>query len=206
MSAADFVPSSRSLKLLSEAVQACKGCDLYQRATQAVFGEGPSKARVVMIGEMPGDREDQQGRPFVGPAGRLLDDALGETGIDRTEVYVTNAVKHFKWEPRGTRRLHKKPSARELAACRPWLEAEFEAVHPEMVVCLGATAAQWILGAGFLITKQRGVVLPSDWAPWTIATWHPSAVLRAPDRDSRARMRQEFVSDLQLVAQELAGH
>jgi DNA polymerase len=203
MTAADFLPKSKTLPALRRAVHRCHGCDLYKHATQAVFGEGPPDAEAVFIGEAPGDLEDQQGHPFVGPAGRLLDEALHEVGLDRDDVYVTNAVKHFKWEPRGTRRLHKKPSARELAACRPWLEAEFEVLDPQVVVCLGATAAQALLGKAFRITKQRGRVVSSPSADWTMATWHPSAVLRAPDSVDRARMRGELVKDLVKVAREL---
>jgi DNA polymerase len=191
---------------LAKAAQSCQGCPLYRHATQTVFGEGPAQARIIMVGEQPGDREDIEGRPFVGPAGRLLQEAMDEAGIPREEVYITNAVKHFKWEPRGKRRLHKKPDSRELAACRPWLEAEFEAIKPEMLVCLGATAAQALLGRQFRITQQRGKIIPSDWSDWTMATWHPSAVLRAPEKIARDRMRSELVADLQLAADELALH
>lgn len=205
MTAKDYIPPSRSLKVLAEAVQSCRGCDLYQNATQAVFGEGPAKARVMMIGEVPGDQEDLQGHPFVGPAGKLLDDSLEQAGIPRKEVYITNAVKHFKWTPRGGRRLHGKPNAREMAACRPWLEAEFEAVKPQFVVCLGASAAQSLFGRAFRITRQRGEILPTEWCEWTMATYHPSAVLRAPDRADRARMRDILTADLGKVAEALAG-
>ncbi|MCC7423481.1 MAG: UdgX family uracil-DNA binding protein [Planctomycetaceae bacterium] len=156
MSAAEFVPQSRSLTTLSRAAKRCEGCDLYRHATQTVFGEGPASARLILVGEQPGDSEDREGHPFVGPAGKLLSTAMEEAEIDRSEVYVTNAVKHFKWEPRGTRRLHKKPSAREIAACRPWLDAEMEAVEPVGIVCLGATAAQALLGRDFRITRNRG--------------------------------------------------
>lgn len=203
MTARDFVPPSHDLAALSAAVQGCQGCELYKGATQAVFGEGAADAELVMVGEAPGDREDIEGRPFVGPAGRLLDECLAEAGIPRDEVYVTNAVKHFKWEPVGRRRLHKKPSAREMTACRPWLEAEFDAIHPRVLVCLGATAAQSLLGRDFRITRQRGEPLHSEWSDWTIATWHPSALLRAPDEAARAAMRSQFVADLRLAAEEL---
>ena len=205
MTAADYLPQRRSLPALARAAQACQGCELYKRATQAVFGEGPAKARVILIGEQPGDSEDLEGRPFVGPAGKLLDHALEEAGIERSDVYITNAVKHFKWTPQGKRRLHKKPSARELAACQPWLEAEFEVIRPEVAVCLGATAAQRLLGRTFRITTQRGEFVATDWSRLTLATWHPSAILRAPDKDARDQKRREFIDDLQKVARKLAG-
>lgn len=203
MTAAGFLPKRLTLPSLVRAARSCQGCDLYKGATQTVFGEGPPDAQAMLIGETPGDQEDKQGRPFVGPAGRLLDESLHEAGIDRSDVYITNAVKHYKWEPRGKRRLHKKPAAREVAACRPWLEAEFELLKPHIVVCLGATAAQWLLGRSFRITRQRGQIMESDWAPWSMATWHPSAVLRAPEKADRDRMRGELVSDLRQVAEEL---
>lgn len=200
MSASEYLPESRTLAALQTAAQQCKGCDLYKHATQTVFGEGSRKAKVILIGEQPGDREDQEGKPFVGPAGRLLDEAIFEAGLDRKELYVTNAVKHFKWEPRGKRRLHKKPSSRELKACQPWLEAEIEALSPEVVVCLGATAAQAIIGRSFRITQQHGQFVVTDWSPRTLATWHPSAILRAPDEERRRTMRAEMIHDLSLVA------
>ncbi|MFO0969345.1 MAG: UdgX family uracil-DNA binding protein [Gemmataceae bacterium] len=203
MSASEFLPPKHTLPALTAAVQRCQGCDLYKNATQAVFGEGSAHARMVLIGEVPGDREDIEGHPFVGPAGRLLDECLEEARVPRREVYVTNAVKHFKWEPSGKRRLHKKPSSREIAACRPWLEAEFEVIQPRSIVCLGATAAQAILGKTFRISRQRGVVIASEWSVWTLATWHPSAILRAPDSASRAQRRRQFVDDLRLAAREL---
>lgn len=203
VSAADFLPPQRNLKALREAAAHCEGCQLFANATQTVFGVGPRDARVLMVGEQPGDQEDLQGKPFVGPAGRLLDRGLVDARIDRDTVYVTNAVKHFKWVPRGKRRLHAKPTAREMAACRPWLEAELEAIEPEFVICLGATAAQSLLGSAFRITRQRGQWVESDWAPWTMATYHPSALLRAPDEESRERMFEEFVDDLRLVARKL---
>lgn len=204
MTARDFLPPDRDLVTLAEAASSCEGCELYKAATQTVFGEGPAPAPLMLIGEVPGDREDIEGRPFVGPAGRLLGEALQEAGIERNEVYVTNAVKHFKWTPAGKRRLHKKPSAREIAACQPWLEAEFQAVQPQVAVCLGATAAQALLGRTFRITRQRGEMIPGDrLAPWFLATWHPSAVLRAPDSDARARMRTEMIDDLKVATREL---
>ncbi len=204
VSAADFLPESRDLDELAAAARRCRGCELYRRATQTVFGEGPPTARVVFIGEQPGDEEDRQGRPFVGPAGKMLNVVLDEVGIDRDDVYVTNAVKHFKWVPRGTRRLHAKPSAREMTACRPWLEAEIAAVEPLCVVCLGATAAQSLLGPGFRITKQRGQFLQTRFSPRLLATYHPSAILRAPDAESRLKMRKEFVADLRKVSRHLS--
>jgi DNA polymerase len=204
-SAADFLPDRLNLRALREAADHCKGCDLYLNATQAVFGEGPKSATVVMVGETPGDQEDIEGRPFVGPAGRLLDEAIVEAGLARRDVYITNAVKHFRWEPRGKRRLHKKPSARQISACRPWLEAEMTVIKPEVVVCLGATAAQALLGRDFRISRQRGEFLVSSWAEWTLATHHPSAVLRAPEKQDRVRMRGELVDDLHLVAKRFAA-
>lgn len=186
----------------------CTRCELYKNATQTVFGEGPRRARVLMVGEQPGDQEDRQGKPFVGPAGQLLERALSAAGIDRGDVYVTNAVKHFKWEPRGKRRLHVKPSAREVAACRPWLDGELAAVRPALVVCLGATAAQALLGRAFRVTEQRGVLLPSRLpsllAARVLATVHPSSILRAPDEAARRRAFDDFVADLRHVADHLA--
>ena len=203
MSAADFLPETKTLETLAAAAATCEGCDLYKDATQTVFGKGPASARVMMVGECPGDQEDIQGEPFVGPAGKLLDDALKTVGIDRNLVYITNTVKHFKFEPRGRRRLHKKPGAREIAACKPWLEHEIELVQPDVVMCLGATAAQAIIGRDFRITKQRGEFRETDWSSWTIATYHPSALLRAPDPDARANMQAAFEADLQKVADQL---
>ena len=202
-SAADFLPDSLELDDLARAARHCRGCELYRRATQTVFGEGPVTARVIFVGEQPGDEEDRQGRPFVGPAGRLLDDVLAEVGIERDDVYVTNAVKHFKWEPRGARRLHSKPSSREMTACRVWLEAELRAVEPACVVCLGATAAQSLLGRAFRITKDHGKFQSIDFAPRVLATYHPSAILRAPDVDARRQLRRDFTADLRRVAREL---
>ena len=203
LSAAPFVPRTTSVKALNAAAHACRGCDLYKTATQVVFGAGPKRARVMFVGEQPGDQEDRQGEPFVGPAGALLDKALADAGIPRDQVYVTNAVKHFKWEPRGKRRIHKKPRASEVAACRPWLEAELRAVRPEIVVCLGATAAQSLLGATFKLMRERGQVVASLLAPRVVATIHPSSVLRAPDSEGRRAAYRMLVSDLKVVAKSL---
>ena len=202
-SVAPFVPDTTSIKKLSAAAHECTGCDLYKNATQVVFGAGPQRARVVFIGEQPGDQEDRQGAPFVGPAGALLDKALVDAGIPRTEVYVTNAVKHFSWEPRGKRRIHKKPRASEIKACRPWLEAELRAVKPVILVCLGATAAQSVLGAQFKLTQHRGTMQTSSLAAQVLATIHPSAVLRAPDSEGRRVAYESLVADLKVVAQAL---
>ena len=200
ITAAPLVPPKPSIPKLQSAAADCKACDLWKLGTQTVFGEGTSKAKVMLVGEQPGDQEDIQGRPFVGPAGRILDKALEEAGIDRNEVYVTNAVKHFKWEPRGKRRIHAKPSWSELAACRPWLEAELAVVRPKVLACLGATAAQSLLGRQFRVTQQRGEWVESDLAERVTATIHPSAVLRQRDGESRQREMEAFVADLKLVA------
>jgi uracil-DNA glycosylase len=191
------------LKSLAAAARTCKACDLWKNATQTVFGEGSPDARIVFVGEQPGDREDLSGRPFVGPAGRLLDEALEAAGIDRKLVYVTNAVKHFKWVPdaRGKRRIHKKPSYSEIAACRPWLDSELSALKPDVLVCLGATAAQALLGREFSVMRQRGRWIESPLARHVIATVHPSSILRAIDSESRETQKQLFVSDLAKVAQ-----
>jgi DNA polymerase len=199
VSAEPFVPDSASLPELSSAAQECRGCDLYRGATQAVFGEGPSGTPIMLIGEQPGDQEDRQGKPFVGPAGALLDEALAEAGITRERVYVTNAVKHFKFEPRGKKRIHKKPGAYEINACLPWLEAEFRAVRPAIVVCLGATAARAVLGPKFKLMQGRGKVLDADRGFKVVATIHPSAVLRAPDPDARRNSYQMLVDDLKVA-------
>ena len=198
--AAPFVPDTTSLRTLSAAAHECRGCDLYKNATQVVFGEGPKRARVMFVGEQPGDQEDRQGEPFVGPAGALLDKALADAGIPRAEVYVTNAVKHFKWEPRGKRRIHKKPRMSEVKACRPWLEAELRAVRPVVIVCLGATAAQSLFGSQFKLMQQRGEVLSTPLAERAVATIHPSAVLRAPDAEGRRDAYEMLVHDLKVVA------
>ena len=197
MTAAAYLPDRVDLDALHEAAKVCRGCELYRNATQTVFGEGTERAEVMFVGEQPGDQEDQQGRPFVGPAGRLLDQALEEVGIDRDKVYVTNAVKHFKWQPRGKRRIHQKPNWAEMTACRPWLDAELEAVKPRILVCLGATAAQGLLGRQFRVTKQRGEPVDSPLAEIVIATIHPSAILRAEDRDAEYA---GFVADLRRIA------
>ena len=203
--AAVFLPERLSLAALREAAAGCTACPLHLTGTQTVFGEGARAARLLLVGEQPGDHEDLEGRPFVGPAGRLLDEALGEAGIDRANAYVTNAVKHFKWQPRGKRRIHQKPNAAEIAACRPWLDAELEVVQPEALVLLGATAAQALLGRGFRVTRDRGALLESELAPVTLATVHPSSILRAPDAEARRRERSLFVDDLRVAAHALAA-
>ena len=192
------VPDSRDLKMLRTAAKGCKACPLWRRGTQTVFGEGSAHARVMFVGEQPGDKEDLEGLPFVGPAGGVLDKALDEAGVDRSLVYVSNAVKHFKWERRGKRRIHKKPNAMEIAACRPWLDAEIEAVQPEVIVCLGATAAQALLGKQFRVTKSRGEIIESE-GKTMLATVHPSSILRAPDDESRRIEREKFVDDLRAL-------
>lgn len=204
--ASAYVPARHALPVLRDAVQCCHGCDLYAHATQAVFGEGPADARLVLVGEVPGDREDLAGRPFVGPAGALLDEALRAAGISRAEVYLTNAVKHFKFTRRGKRRIHDKPTRAEISACKPWLGAELDAIDADAVVLLGATAAQALLGEDFRVTKQRGQPVPSDLAPFVMATLHPAAVLRAPDEAMRAEARRDFFTDLALVGKWLAEH
>ncbi len=202
-SAESLIPEKPTLPRLQEAAANCKACDLWENATQTVFGEGKRRAKVLFIGEQPGNDEDLQGRPFVGPAGRLLDQALEETGIDRRQTYVTNVVKHFKWEPRGKRRIHKKPNSTEIEACRPWLEAEIAAVKPRVIVCLGATAAQTLLGKEFRVSRQRGQPIPSPLAHTVIATVHPSSILRAPDEQTRRSEMQRFIDDLKIVADAL---
>ena len=189
-------PDTMSWSAMREAAKDCDACHLYKRATQTVFGEGPKSATIMLVGEQPGDYEDVAGKPFVGPAGKIMDQALEEAGIDRSQVYVTNAVKHFKWEPRGKRRIHQKPNSREIAACRPWLEAELRIVKPKLVVAMGATAAQTFFGPGFRVTRERGKVLSSKLAPRVLATVHPSSLLRQPDEESRQREYEHFVSDL----------
>jgi uracil-DNA glycosylase len=197
-------PDSSNLSTVREAAQKCTACHLYKRATQTVFGEGPKKAPIMLVGEQPGDYEDVAGKPFVGPAGKIMDRALEEAGIDRKEVYLTNAVKHFKWEPRGKRRIHQKPNSREVAACRPWLEAELRLVRPKLLVVLGSTAGQAIFGPSFRVTRERGKVLSSKFAPKVVATVHPSSLLRQPDEESRHREYKNFVADLR-VAVKAAG-
>ena len=189
----------RTLESLRKAAAGCRACPLWKRGTQTVFGEGDSHARVMLVGEQPGNEEDLAGRPFVGPAGKLLDRALAAAGIDRARVYVTNVVKHFKWEPRGKRRIHAKPNAAEIAACRPWLDVELELIKPEILVCLGATAAQALLGRTFRVSKERGKFVRSPLAPHVLATVHPSAILRAPDEATRHAEMDRFVADLKKV-------
>src|SRR5439155_7745739 len=189
-------PDTTTWSAVREAAKNCEACHLYKRATQTVFGEGPKGAAMMLVGEQPGDYEDVAGKPFVGPAGKIMDRALEEAGSDRKKVYVTNAVKHFKWEPRGKRRIHQKPNSREIAACRPWLEAELRVIKPKLVVCLGATAGQTIFGPSFRVTKERGKLLSSKLAPKVVATVHPSSLLRQPDEVSRDREYACFVVDL----------
>lgn len=203
-SAAEFFPSRKSLKAFRDAAADCKACDLWKRGTQTVFGEGPRRAEVLFVGEQPGNEEDLSGHPFVGPAGRLFNDALAKAGIDRAQTYITNIVKHFKWEPRGKRRIHKKPNSSEINACRPWVEAEIALVKPKVIVCLGATAAQALLGPKFRISKQRGQFIESTLAPYIMATVHPSSILRAPDDETRRLEKQNFIDDLKKVARVLS--
>jgi uracil-DNA glycosylase len=200
----DLLPERPTLPAVREIAAGCKACDLYKRGTQTVFGEGPAKAELMLVGEQPGDAEDQAGHPFVGPAGRLLDTALEEAGIDRRQVYVTNVVKHFKWEPRGKRRIHAKPNAAEIGACRPWLEVEIALVKPRILICLGATAAQALLGRSFKVSQQRGTVVASPLAPIVSATVHPSSILRAPDDETRREEMRRFVQDLRTIAREMS--
>jgi len=197
--AAPLVPERPSLPKLKEAAAGCTACPLHETGTQTVFGEGTSKAEVVFVGEQPGDQEDLQGKPFVGPAGKLLDRALEDAGIDRSQAYVTNVVKHFKWQARGKRRIHQKPNWSEISACRPWLEAELDVIEPRVLVCLGATAAQALLGRDFRVSRQRGEPVESDLADKVIATVHPSSILRA-DEETREREYRELVNDLKTVA------
>ena len=200
------VPDTNSLAKIAAAAKECTACPLYKKATQTVFGEGPKRATMFMIGEQPGDYEDVAGKPFVGPAGKILNRALEDAGINRDEVYVTNAVKHFKWEPRGKRRIHQKPSARDIAACRPWLEAELRLVEPKLVVALGSTAGQTIFGPSFRVMKERGKVLSSRLAPRVVATVHPSSLLRQPDEASREREYKRFVADLRVAVRAAEAH
>ena len=194
-----FLPPRRSITAMRTAVQSCRGCPLYRNATQAVFGAGSARSRILLVGEQPGNDEDLKGEPFVGPSGKLLDQALADAGIDRDDTYVTNAVKHFKWEPSGTRRLHKKPDTAEINACRPWLDAELAAIKPRVVVALGATAAQTLLGRTFRVTQQRGTVIATPFAPHVIATVHPSMILRQRSSADRARELKQFVADLKVA-------
>ena len=201
--AAKLIPDRPTIATLREAAADCQACDLFVRGTQTVFGDGSQKAELMLVGEQPGDQEDLTGHPFVGPAGKLLDRALEAAGIDRAAVYVTNVVKHFKWEPRGKRRIHQKPNAAEIAACRPWLDAEIQAVKPRAIVCLGATAAQALLGRQFKVSVHRGEFVPSPLAPLVLATVHPSSILRAPDEDARRDEMRRFTDDLRVVAHAL---
>jgi DNA polymerase len=202
-SAAELIPDRPTVEKVRAASKDCQACDLWLRGTQTVFGEGAKKAELMLVGEQPGNDEDLSGQPFVGPAGKLLDRALVDAGIDRSTVYVTNVVKHFKWEPRGKRRIHKKPNAGEIAACRPWLDTEIALVKPRAIVCLGATAAQALLGKQFKVTAQRGAFVPSPLAPLVLATVHPSSILRAPDDEARRREMMQFTDDLRTVAKAL---
>ena len=203
--AARLIPDRPTLEKVRAAANDCQACDLWRHATQTVFGEGARRARLILVGEQPGDAEDLAGHPFVGPAGKLLDRVLEEAGIDRAEVYVTNVVKHFKWEPRGKRRIHKKPSAREIAACRPWLDTEIALLKPAAIVCLGATAAQALLGRQFKVTVDRGTFIKSPLAPLVLATVHPSSILRAPDDETRREELKRFTDDLRKVGRALAS-
>ena len=201
----DLIPDQPTLLTVRDAAKDCQACDLYKLGTQTVFGEGARQAELMLVGEQPGDQEDLAGQPFVGPAGKLLDRALAEADIDRAKVYVTNVVKHFKWEPRGKRRIHKKPSASEIAACRPWLDTEIQLVKPRAIVCLGATAAQALLGKQFKVTQHRGAFITSALAPLVMATVHPSSILRERDDEARHREHDRFVNDLRKVARALSS-
>ncbi|HEX8409808.1 MAG TPA: UdgX family uracil-DNA binding protein [Thermoanaerobaculia bacterium] len=201
--AAPLIPPRPTLNKLRDVAAECKACDLWKLGTQTVFGEGTQKSLIMFIGEQPGDKEDLSGRPFVGPAGALLDHALDEVGIDRRKVYVTNVVKHFKWEPRGKRRIHKKPNAAEITACRPWLQSEINVVKPHAIICLGSTAAQAVIGPKFKVTLQRGIFVPSDLAELVTATVHPSSILRAPSDEQRRVERERFVDDLRKIREAL---
>ena len=198
--AAAPIPPNPTLRKVAEAAKGCRACDLWRSGTQTVFGEGRAKAELLLVGEQPGDQEDLAGRPFVGPAGKLLDRALEEAGIDRELAYVTNVVKHFKWQPRGKRRIHQKPNAAEIAACRPWLDAELALIKPEVLVCLGATAGQALLGRQFRVSRDRGVPVESDLAPVVMATVHPSSILRSENREEETAL---LVEDLRRVAEAL---
>jgi uracil-DNA glycosylase family protein len=197
------IPPNADLIQLRQAAAGCRACDLWERATQTVFGDGSPRARIMLVGEQPGNDEDLAGKPFVGPAGKLLDAVLNQVGIDRRQVYTTNVVKHFKWEPRGKRRIHSKPNAEQISACRPWLDAEISLIRPSVIVCFGATAARALLGKEFRVTRQRGQFVPSPLAPLVMATVHPSSILRAPDDRTRRQERQLFVEDMERVAQAL---
>lgn len=198
--AAELIPPRASLAKLRDIAAGCEACPLWADATQTVFGEGPAPAALMLVGETAGDQEDLQGQPFVGPAGKLLDRCLAEAGLDRKASYVSNVVKHFKFTPRGKRRIHGKPNAAEIRACIPWLKAEIERVRPEMIICLGATAAKALLGASFRVSQQRGVAVPSTLAPIVLATVHPSSLLRAPDDETRRQEIERFTADLKIAA------
>ena len=202
-SPANIAPALKTIAALRTAARDCKGCDLWKTGTQTVFGEGTSKAQIMLVGEQPGDQEDRLGHPFVGPAGKLLDRALEEAGIDHSKVYLTNVVKHFRWvaAARGKKRIHKKPRYSEISACHPWLDAELRVVKPQILVCLGSTAAQALLGRTFSVTRQRGQLIPSPLAPFVMATVHPSSILRAPDENARHQQMQAFINDLKIVAE-----
>ncbi len=204
-SAIDFLPAKRTLAALRDAARSCKGCEIYKNATQTVFGEGPQNASVVFVGEQPGDQEDRQGHPFVGPAGRLLDKALAEARIPREQIYVTNAVKHFKWIQRGKRRMHQKPLIRQVIACRPWLQAELEIIRPKLVVCMGATAAQSVFGSTVSITRERGKFLDTDFGPVGFITIHPSSIYRHPKREEQEKEYRRFVAEMKLVRRRLVS-
>src|SRR5688572_13900689 len=201
LTAAPLIPPRPTVGRLRDVAKSCRACPLWKTGTQTVFGEGSPDAKVMFVGEVPGNDEDLAGKPFVGPAGKFLDKVLDEVGIDRDDVYVTNVVKHFKWEPVGKRRIHKKPNSREIAACRPWLDAELHVVKPEVLVCLGATAAQALLGKDFRVSQQRGQLVPSPLARFVMATVHPSSILRAPDEEKRRTGREEFMADMKKVAE-----
>jgi len=203
--AAAFLPRRQTLESLGKAAAGCKGCDLWVKATRTVFGEGAQTATVMLVGEQPGDKEDLSGHPFVGPAGKILDEALAAAGLEKSQVYVTNVVKHFSWvaDERGKRRIHKKPRYSEIQACRPWLDAEISVTRPRIIVCLGATAAQALIGKNFSVTRQRGEFVASDLAPYVMATVHPSSILRARDDQSRREQKQAFIRDLERVARQI---
>jgi uracil-DNA glycosylase family protein len=203
--AATLIPEGATLGQIREIAAGCRACDLWKKGTQTVFGEGGAKAKIILVGEQPGNEEDLEGAPFVGPAGRLLDKALAEAGIDRGLTYVTNVVKHFKWEPRGKRRIHAKPNAAEITACLPWLQAEIQLIQPKLVVCLGATAAQALLGKKFRVTQQRGELIDAPFAPKAMATVHPSSILRAPDDATRRSEMEKFIADLRHAAHYLSA-
>lgn len=205
ITAEEYLPDRMNLTALKQAAAGCRGCHLYENATQTVFGEGLVRSRLMLIGEMPGDKEDEAGKPFVGPAGRILDEALVEAGIDRDEAYVTNVVKHFKWEPRGKRRLHNTPNRTEIVSCLPWLKSELEVIEPEVLVCLGATAAKALLGSDFRVTKQHGQLIESEFAPNVLATMHPSSILRQRSSKGREEAYGILVDDLRVAAHRLNG-